>query len=72
MMHPPDSLEDARDRLVSASQALSTLISEAQARDHQPEIDRLTAKREGVWVALSYIEEALRVAEQRTRQDAKS
>lgn len=49
--------------LEEASSALSTLIAEAQACNHGPEMDRLVAKREGIWAAMTLVKARIRNAE---------
>lgn len=53
------SMEALVDRLERAERALGQLIAEAKEGHSFSEVDRLNAKREGVWLALSYAREEI-------------
>jgi hypothetical protein len=59
-----DELADLRVRLERALGELETMVAVAAARGHEPERQRLSAKAQGIKLAMSYIDEMLRAAAQ--------
>ena len=56
--------EEIRRRFVTALEAMDQLVADAEEREQYDEVYRLKAKREGLALGLSYIQQEMFIAHQ--------